>query len=64
MILKGFGFEEDTATNKMNLSNYDADLFAKGLELLRLEQMWKNSALFLKILKKKIKNFAKIEKKI
>lgn len=39
MILKGFGFEEDTASNKMNLSNYDADLFAKGLELLRLEQM-------------------------
>ena len=37
MILKGFGFEEDTATNKMILSKYDADVFAKGLELLKYE---------------------------
>ena len=33
--MKGFGFEEDTAENKLVLSKYDADLFSKGLEAVR-----------------------------
>lgn len=37
MILKGFGFEEDTAENKLVLKKYDADLFKKGVELLQAE---------------------------
>ena len=39
IILKGFGFEEDTDQNKLILGKYDADLFAKGAELLKYEQM-------------------------
>jgi len=38
VILKGFGFEESEG-DCMVLQKYDADLFAKGLELLRYELM-------------------------
>ena len=36
-ILKGFGFKEDTAENKLVLEKYDADLFSKGIDLLKAE---------------------------
>ena len=36
-ILKGFGFEEDSAENKLVLQAYDADLFKKGIDLLKAE---------------------------
>jgi hypothetical protein len=39
MILKGFGFDEDTDQQKLILKNYDATVFAKGLELLKYETM-------------------------
>jgi len=39
MILKGFGFEEDADGSKLTLSKYDADLFAKAMELLKYELM-------------------------
>jgi hypothetical protein len=37
VILKGFGFEEDTAENKLTLKKYDGTLFQKGLDLLKAE---------------------------
>ena len=37
IILKGFGFDEDTAENKLVLKNYDEALFTKGIELLKAE---------------------------
>lgn len=40
VILLGFGFEEDTAENKMVLKKYDANVFAKGIEMLKFELMW------------------------
>jgi hypothetical protein len=39
MILKGFGFVEDPEQNKLVLDKYDAELFAKGAELLKYEVM-------------------------
>ena len=37
IILKAFGFEEDTAENKLVLQNFDESLFTKGIELLKAE---------------------------
>lgn len=37
VVLKGFGFEEDTAENKLVLKKYDANTFTKGMELLKKE---------------------------
>lgn len=39
VILLGFGFEEDTAENKLVLKKYDANVFAKGIEMLKFELM-------------------------
>ena len=41
MILNGFGFKEDKDQNKLVLEKYDADVFAKGLEILKYELMWR-----------------------
>ena len=37
VILKGFGFDEDTGENKLVLKKYDATIFQKGLDLLKAE---------------------------
>ena len=37
IILQGFGFEQDTAENKLVLKNYDAKIFAEGLDLVKKE---------------------------
>lgn len=34
IILKAFGFEENLDENKMVLKEYNADLFAKGIDLI------------------------------
>lgn len=39
MVLKGFGFVEEASEQKMKLSKYDADLFNKGVDLLKMELM-------------------------
>lgn len=39
MILKAFGFEENAATQKLELKEFDEDLFKKGIELLNMELM-------------------------
>lgn len=35
IILKGFGFEEDADGSKLVLKKYDAELFEKGINLLK-----------------------------
>jgi hypothetical protein len=37
IILKAFGFIVDEAENRLMLEKYDADLFSKGIDLLKAE---------------------------